>query len=228
MNKYILFFFLFSPLYGESMDGGFLSVNAKITGTYLKKSQTYIYTLPVWMEGNSGGFDIITEIFFNPELIHLTNYYHDDSSFIPEKNIFPYSFGSFSLQYLLMQHNFIFTHLGIIMGHHGYLAGAPYQSSHTIYTGLKSTFSLSLTSKSILKIPFELPITLYKKNIQKIWRYRTGIEILVNPLDSIITPSKSSFAISSGFDFDYSAITFQNKKEIFNFMSPFIKFSIVY
>lgn len=228
----ILCGFLFlSPWYtGSSQQifhDGYLAISSTLYWEHnTHQNHTYeLWMMPIAIEGASADLDIMTTVQFTPEVLHLVSYYRDNPDFLQANEVAKYSFGKLEVLYRTLRWEFIQVNFGGSLGHMGFLSPDFLNKPRfSIYFSPKMSANLFLGYHFLIKIPFELPFSIYSHNFTRSFFLKTGVELLFDPIGPTENPSPDSVFFSIGYEYELNEI----EGAFSNYHRPYLKFSLLY
>ena len=241
MKKVSYFIFIFlstTVIYGKAQGDGFLGLSltpvVSIGFFNNQKENTVSNTSGLGFSfiGVSAGYDIITEINFIDDIIHVANYYTKKKAFLSNKEVYFFSFTDieFSYSFKNLEKKRLNLLAGVKAGHLGYFSSNINNTPWTIY--ISPVFSLWYFFHSYIALHYKIdfPIGTYRSNISQLWQIRNNIELVVEPYGNIQSPIGTSALFSFGIEYQY--IYLLTKEENVSthsvYFRPYIKFTLLY
>ena len=234
---FFLFFFFTNLLYAKVESDGFLGVS--LTGSWLggvSKFDTPVLNntagLSFGFIGVASEYDIITEINFIDDIIHVADYYRGKKDFLSKGQLYPFSFADFSLHYSIkkFEKQKINLLLGLQIGHLGYISTNFIRNPWTIYLSPVFSFWYFFHPALALHNKFDFPIGTYRSNSYQLWHIRDSIELVYEPYGRIENPLGTSALFSLGMEFQYIYLSTKEEGSQSHsiYFRPYFKFTLLY
>ncbi|MDH4199210.1 MAG: hypothetical protein OEV66_02425 [Spirochaetia bacterium] len=230
----IIFLFLFcstQKIFSEQISDGFLGVNLSLQWEQYQsiRQRENFFMLPLTFSGASAGYDIMTDITINPELLHLDKYYSAKFSGLNQGAVQPFSLASLEVLYKLAEWKIFHFNGGLKIGHYGFLSNDWSSPAFLLFIGARGSIFTFLGDHFMVQIPLEIPLALYLHNLNDFFMAKTGVEVIFYPAGPIQNPMANSAVFCLGMEYSYLHMqTSSLQTRNIHYITPYIKVTVLY
>lgn len=198
------------------------------------KDTPFLILLPLRLEGAASNYAILTSIDLFSDLIQISRYYQRDISFLEKQPLlfYSYSYLNFDISYLVTPLKSTYKLLiGLDFGHYGFLSLNFSPTSYALTISPLIEFKWIIQTFVIYSIKIEVPIAVYKKNIESYFQFKFNTWFSFEPFANIENSSSFSFRYHLGLKFEYNRLrSVQNTEALYQHINlfPYIKISFIY
>ena len=225
------------PIWGQPIGDGFLGLDI-ISGWHGGTSEIQgervgnnVAGVSIALIGASPGYDAFTKILFSSNLIYIRKHYLGLSDYLKERELDPFSFFEFSIQYFaqaLWTNAILLVGLGI--GHMGYNSPSFKKNPYTIFISPSACIRWFLSGYLALLAEVDVPIGTYRRNATKLWHVRIRNEIIFEPGGFIYNPIVYTIFVALGWQFEYVSLRTKTNKIPADLkkIKPYFRFTFLY
>ncbi len=237
-----LFCFFFSLLFlhrleSQPLGDGFLGLSFDFNwyggySEFEEKKSNNLAGISFGFIGVAPFYDIIFKLTIIDDILHIGDNYRGDADFLRTDRIQTFAFSDIELDYSvwgLPEYGLLFF-IGIKFGHIGYIGNRFARNPYIIYVSPVLSAWWFIGNYMATSIKFDLPLGLFRRNLNKIWHVKTSLEFTLEPSGNILNPIPNSALFTIGFEHQFITLTSDMLSIDANLMywKPYFKFTLLY
>ena len=212
---------------GVEIVGGWHGGTSELEGERVNNN---VIDLSLAFVGASPGYEVVTKMVFSSDLIHIVKHFYGDSSYLQHRELNPFSFFEFYIQYFassLWTNAILLVGLGV--GHMGYLSPSFDYNPYTFFISPSASIRWFLSDSWAILVQADFPVGTYRRNATRLWHFRTFGEIIFEPRGFIYNPITYTVFLALGVQYEYVELRTQNG--VFaqlHKVNPYFRFTFLY
>ncbi len=212
---------------GEELpDDGFLTLEAG-AGYNTDETARYIKA-PLFFTGASSYREISTRIVLLSDMVHASEYFSGNSSFLGATGLYLYNFGLVDIDYLSWHGRKWSIGLGAGLAHQGFLFSRAPKSAHAVVLRLRAQAFVYWWDYIATQGVLTLPVALYQSATDNFLILNAELNTLFDFVGRVRHPQPGSYMFSLSLQYDFIRVNFAERHFIQHEFTPAFKAMVVY
>lgn len=210
----------------ETADDGYLGIEA--SGGYNMAAQSDYWRAPLFFTGGSAHREISTRFLILSDLIHASQYFSGDNSFLKNKGLYLYNYGLLDVDYISWTGRIWSAGFGAGLAHQGFLVSGAEKSSHAITLRLRGQAFIFWWEYLATQFVATVPVALYQSATDEFKLLHTEVNMLFDFKGKVRKPEPQSFMFSVSLHYDYIHLNHSVRNYSYHDFTPMFKATVLY
>jgi hypothetical protein len=214
------------PAPEDAVEDGFLAIEGGVSYNTFETSR-YLKS-PLFFTGGSGQREIATRLLLLSDIIHATDYFSGDSSFLKPNGIYLFNFGLLDVDYLSWSGKKWALGFGLGLAHQGFLISGVDKGAHALTLRLRGQGFIYWFNYLATQVVITMPVAIYQSVTDQFRLLHGELNMLFDFKGRVRTPEPQSFMFSASLHYDYTHLNHPTLLFAQHEFTPMLKVMVLY